>query len=65
MTGSLGYSGKKKAHNINFWSGCPWDNPGFVLGTNSGFLLILHSGSPICPRDKRSLRLGQAGVEER
>ena len=29
----------------------------FVPGTNPGFLLILHSGSPACPRDKRSLSL--------
>ena len=32
---------------------------GFVPGTNPGFLLILHSGSPVCPLDKPSLSLGQ------
>ena len=36
-----------------------------VPGTNPnrGFLLILHRGSPVCPRDKPSLSVGQAGVE--
>ena len=32
----------------------------FVLGTNPGFLLMLHSGSPVCPRDRPSLSLRQA-----
>ena len=31
---------------------CPWDDPRFVPGTNRGFLLILHSGNRVCPRDK-------------
>ena len=29
-------------------SGCPWDNPEMVPDTNRGFLLVLHSGSPVC-----------------
>ena len=45
--------------NINCWSGCPCNDPGIVPGTNPGFLLILHHGSPVCSRDKPSLSLGQ------
>ena len=46
---------------------CPWDKPSLSLGqalvvpgTNQGFLLILHSGSP---RAKPSLSLGQRAAE--
>ena len=35
----------------------------FVPGTNPGFLLILQNGSPVCPRDKPSLSLGQSRDE--
>ena len=60
-------SGKQKAHKHKFFGPvalgtpgeCPRDKPGlspgqsgFVPGTNPGFLLILHSGSPVCPWDK-------------
>ena len=44
--------------NINFWSGCPWDDPGIGFSpyfSSSG----LDNGNPVCPRDKRSLSLGQ------
>ena len=34
-----------------------------VPGTNRGFLLSLHGGSPVCLRDKPSLSLGQASDE--
>ena len=63
-------SGKKKTHKHKlFWSGWSWDDPRnvpgknrahFVPGANPGFLLILRSGSPVCPRDKPSLSLGQS-----
>ena len=61
---------RKRHININFLSGWSWDDPGFVpgispglslgqvwwkAGTNPGFLLTLHSGSPISP----GLSLGQ------
>ena len=46
---------------------CPRDKPGFslgqahfVLGTNPGFLAILHNRSPVCPWDKPSLCPGQS-----
>ena len=42
---------------------CPWDKPTLSrdkAGTKPGFLLILHTGSPVCPRDKPSLSLGQS-----
>ena len=66
-------SGKRKAHKhklfdpVGFGTArvCPWDKPDssgtnpVVPGTNPGFLLVLHSGSPVCPRDKPSLSLGQ------
>ena len=35
----------------------------FVPGTKPGSLLILHSGSPVYPRDKRSLSVGEIGVD--
>ena len=63
---------------------CPWDKPSLsqgqtqvAPGTNPGFLLILHSGSPslslgqtqfvpaVCPWDKPSLSLGQTSGEWR
>ena len=34
-----------------FWSGCAWDDPRFVPGTN-----------PVCPRDKPRLSQGQTEV---
>ena len=45
-------------------------HPGNVPGTNRAcprdkFLLILHSGSPVCPWDKPSLSLGHSGDEGR
>ena len=54
---------RKRHMNINFFVRlvlgrprvCPGDFTGFVPGTNPGFLLILHSGSPISP----GLSLGQ------
>ena len=64
------FSGKKKAHRhklfcpvgLGFHRVCPRNKPGETLGqirwkpgTNPGFLLILHSGSPISP----GLSLGQ------
>ena len=64
--------GKKKAHKHKFFYPvglgttpglsrgfhrvCPWDKPGENLGTNPGFLLILHNGSPANP----GLSLGQS-----
>ena len=54
-------SGKKKAHKHKLsCSGCSWDDRRNVLGTNLGFLPILHNRSPVCPRDKPSLSLGQS-----
>ena len=73
-------SGKKKAHKHKLFGPgalgtpreCPRDKPGlsrgqsgFVPGTNPGFLLILHSGSPVRPWDKPSLSLGHSGDEGR
>ena len=60
--------GKKKAHKHKLFGPvalgtreCPRDKPGlspgqsgFVPGTKPRFLLILHSGSPVCPWDKPS-----------
>ena len=49
---------RKRHININVLARLPltpglsWLRPRFVPGTNPGFLLILHSGSPVCPRDK-------------
>ena len=43
------FSGKKKAHKHKL----------FGPGAKAGFLLILHNGSPVCPRDKPSLSLGR------
>ena len=40
---------------------CPWDKVGLSPGTNPGFLLILHSGSPVRPWDKPSLSQGHSG----
>ena len=37
-----------------------WAQTHFVPGTSPGFLLILHNGSPACPRDKPSLSLGRS-----
>ena len=36
-----------------------WDKPTSSQGQSQGFLLILHNGTPACPRDKPSLSLGQ------
>ena len=73
-------SGKKKAHKHKLFGPvalgtpreCRRDKPGlspgqsgFVPGTNPGFLLILHSGSPVCPWDKPSLSRGHSGDERR
>ena len=73
-------SGKKKAHKHKRFGPvalgtpreCPRDKlglspgqTGFVPGTNPGFLLILHSGSPVCPWDEPSLSLGHSGDEGR
>ena len=73
-------SGKKKAHKHKLFGPvalgtpreCPGDKPGlspgqsgFVPGTNPGFLLTLHSGSPECPWDKPSLSQGHSGYEGR
>ena len=73
-------SGKKKAHEHKLFGPvalgtpreCPRDKPGlspgqsgFVPGTNPGFLLMLHSGSPVCPWDKPSLSLGHSRDEGR
>ena len=66
---------RKRHININFLvrlllgrpRECLGDKPGlppgqthFVPGTIPGFLLILHTGSPVCPR---ALSLGQPGNE--
>ena len=51
-------SGKKKAHKHKLFGPV-------APGTNLGFLLILHSRSPVCPRDKPSLSQGQTGDEGR
>ena len=42
--------------NMTFWSSWPWDDPEFVRGTTPGSLHILHSASPVCPRDKPSFQ---------
>ena len=70
----------KKAHKhkrfgpvaLGTTPGLSWDDPGLsqgqtqvVPGTNRGFLLILHSGSRVCPWDKPGLSLGQIGGEWR
>ena len=71
-------SGKKKAHKhkpfgpvaLGTPQECPGDKPGlspgqsgFVPGTNPGFLLTLHSGSPVCPWDKPSLSRDISGTK--
>ena len=60
-------SGKKKAHKHSLFGPVAGTTPGmsrgqtgFVPGTNPGFLLIVHNGSPVCPRDKPSLSSGQS-----
>ena len=73
-------SGKEKAHKHKLFGPvalgtpreCPRDKPGlspgqsgFVPGTNPGFLLTLHSGSPVCPWDKPGLSRGHSGDEGR
>ena len=66
-------SGKKKAHKYKRFGpvalgttpGLSLGQTGVVPGTNRGFLLILHSGSPVCPWDKPGLSLGQTGGEWR
>ena len=45
---------KRHTNKKTFWSGCSWDDPRNVLGTNPLFLLMLHNGSPVCPRNKPS-----------
>ena len=64
-------SGKKKAHKhkrfgpvaLGTTPSLSLGQTQFVPGTNRGFLLILHSGSPVCPWDKPVLSLGQTGGE--
>ena len=51
---------RKRRVNINFLVRLPLGETHFAPGTGPGFRLILHSGSPICPRDKPSLSLGQS-----
>ena len=79
-TNALQKSGKEKAHKHKIFGPaalgtpreCPRDKvglspgqSGFVPGTNPGFLLTLHSGSPVCPWDKPGLSRGHSGDEGR
>ena len=52
---------RKRHINMNFLVRLPLggDDPGIAPGTHPSFLLILHNGSPVCPRNKPSLSLGQ------
>ena len=50
------FPGKKKAHKHKL-------SAQVSFGTNPGFLLILHSGSPVRLRDKPSSSPDKSGVE--
>ena len=54
-----GTQARKRQHKL-FGPVALGTTPGNVLGTNPGFLLILHNGSPVCPWDKPSLSPGQS-----
>ena len=71
------FSGKKQAHKHKLFGPvalgtsreCPGDKPGlspaqsvFVPGTNPGFLLTLHSGSPVCPGDIPGTKSGRKSL---
>ena len=58
MKNTMRLSGKKKAHEHQFFGPVGlWDKPRFSL--------MSHNRSPVCPRDKPSLSLGQPGLDLR